>query len=79
MNNQTTTNARDTYHAYANDIAHLIDVLEIELQKHAETAKTDSKNWSKVGDLGKVRNDLIEVVGYISGMDRLAIENFLAE
>lgn len=79
MKNQTNNNARETYQAHANDIARLIDVLEMELQKHADAATADAKNWAKVGDLGKVRSDLIEMVEFMSGMDREAIENFLAE
>jgi len=79
MKNDATNNARDAYQAKANDIARLIDVLEMELQKHADAAQTDAKNWAKVGDLGKVRNDLVEMVEFMSGMDREAIENFLAE
>jgi hypothetical protein len=79
MKNQTTTNARDAYQAHTHDIARLLDVLQMELEKHADAAKADPKNWGKVGDLGRVRNDLIEIVGFMSGMDREAIENFLAE
>ena len=79
MKNETTTNARDAYQAHANDIARLIDVLQMELEKHADAAKTDAKNWGKVGDLGKIRSDLIEMVEFMSGMDRQTIENFLAE
>ena len=79
MKNDATNNARDAYQTKANDIARLIDVLQMELDKHADAAKADAKNWAKVGDLGKVRNDLIEMVGFMSGMDRQAIENFLAE
>jgi hypothetical protein len=79
MTNQTNTNARDAYQAHANDIARLIDVLQMELEKHADAAMVDAINWGKVVDLGKVRNDLIEVVGFISGTDRQAIEKFLAE
>ena len=79
MKNDTTTNARDTYQARRGDIARLIDVLQMELDKHATAAKSDPKNWGKVGDLGKVRSDLIDLVGFMSGMDREAVEGFLAE
>jgi hypothetical protein len=77
--NKPATNAADAYEARANDIARLIDVLQMELDKHATSAKADAKNWGRVGDLGKVRSDLIEMVSFISGMDRTNIENFLAE
>jgi hypothetical protein len=71
--------ARETYQAKANDIARLMDVLQMELDKHAEAAKTDAKNWGKVGDIGKVRSDLIELVAFMSNIDRDNIEAFLAE
>jgi hypothetical protein len=78
-NNAPETSAADAYQAKANDIARLIDVLQMELDKHADAAKTDPKNWGKVGDLGKVRSELIDLVGFMSGMNREAIESFLAE
>ena len=83
MNDKTTTNAQTNaagaYEARANDIARLIDVLQMELEKHAKSAKADAKNWGHAGDLGKVRSDLIELVSFISGMDQDNIEAFLAE
>jgi hypothetical protein len=78
-NNNTTTSASQTYTARANDIARLMDVLQMELDKHADAAKADPKCWGKVGDLGKVRSDLIDLVAFMSSVDREAIENFLAE
>ena len=78
-NNAPRTNARDAYQARQTDIARLIDVLQMELDKHADAAKADPRNWGRVGDLGKVRSDLIEMVSFMSGMDREAIEGFLAE
>ena len=71
--------ARETYQAKANDIARLIDVLQMELDKHAEAAKADERCWGKVGDLGKVRSDLIDLVAFMSSVDRENIEAFLAE
>ena len=79
MTNDATTNARDAYQARTNDIARLMDVLQMELEKHAAAAQAQPKCWGKVGDLGKVRSDLIELVGFLSGMEREAVENFLAE
>jgi hypothetical protein len=74
-----TNDARETYQTKANDIARLMDVLQMELDKHADEAKADARCWGKVGDLGKVRNDLIEMVSFMSGMDRENIEAFLTE
>jgi len=69
--------AAETYAARRNDIARLMDVLQMELEKHAEAAKADPRNWGRPGDLGKVRSDLIDLVGFMSGMDREHVEAFL--
>jgi hypothetical protein len=71
--------AAEAYAARANDIARLLDVLQMELEKHAEGAKADPTNWGRTGDLGKVRGDLIDLVGFMSGMEREEVERFLAE
>ena len=69
--------AAETYATRRNDIARLMDVLQMELDKHAEAAKADPRNWGRTGDLGKVRSDLIDLVGVRSGMDREHVEAFL--
>ena len=71
--------AAQMYATRRNDIARLIDVLQMELDKHADAAKGDPKCWGRVGDLGKVRSDLIDTVGFMSGMDREDVERFLAD
>ncbi len=71
--------AAETYAARRNDIARLLDVLEMELDKHDEQAKADPTNWGLPGNLGKVRSDLMDTVAFLSGMDREDIERFLAE
>jgi hypothetical protein len=69
--------AAEKYATRRNDIARLMDVLQMELDKHAEAAKADPRNWGRTGDLGKVRSDLIDLVGFMSGMDREHVEAFL--
>ena len=71
--------AAEMYAARRNDIARLLDVLAMELDKHDERAKADPTNWGITGNLVKVRSDLIDVVGFLSGMDREDVERFLAE
>jgi hypothetical protein len=71
--------AAETYAARRNDIARLMDVLAMELDKHDEQAKADPTNWGITGNLGKVRSDLMDTVAFLSGMDREDIERFLAE
>ena len=84
--NKRTTNAKQpeptaaqTYAARQNDIARLMDVLQMELDKHAEGAKADPRNWGFAGSLGKVRSDLIDLVGFLSNMDPEHVEAFLAD
>ena len=71
--------AAGAYAAKANDIARLIDVLQMELEKHQTLAKADAKNWGRVGDLGQVREKLIEMISFLSGMEQEWIETFLAD
>ena len=79
MNNPTTSDSQATYKAHQNDIARLMDVLQMELDRHAQDARTKTKCWGETGELAKVRSDLIELVSFISQMDRPSIENFLTE
>ena len=71
------TTAREAMTAKQNDIARLIDVLQMEITKHAERASAAPNNWGFPGNLGKVRSDLIDTVAFISGMGREEIEAFL--
>ena len=69
--------AAETYAARRNDIARLMDVLQMELDKHAEGATADPRNWGFAGNLGTVRSDLIDLVGFLSNMDPEHVEAFL--
>ena len=71
--------AAETYAKRRSDIARLLDVLDMELDRHADRAKADPRNWGLVGDLGKVRSDLIDTVAFISCMDRAEVERFLCD
>jgi hypothetical protein len=76
---KTESTAAETYAARRSDIARLLDVLEMELDKHDERAKADPRNWGLPGNLGKVRSDLIDLVEFVSGMERERIEEFLRD
>ncbi|MCC5786900.1 MAG: hypothetical protein JJU33_09385 [Phycisphaerales bacterium] len=77
----TTTNetASQAYAKRSADIARLIDVLQMELEAHAKRAALADKHWGYPGDLGRIREGLIELVMSTSGMERERIEDFLAE
>ena len=68
-----------TYDRRRGDIARLLDVLQMELDAHREKARAAKHPWGFAGDLQKVREDLIEVVGFMSQMERERVEDFLAE
>lgn len=74
---QPQATAAQTYAARRNDIARLLDVLRMELDRHDVNQKSDPTNWGHAGDLSKVRSDLIDLVGCMSGMDAEQIAEFL--
>ena len=77
--NQPRQTAAEAYAAARSDIARLLDVLDMELAKHETRAKADARDWGFAGDLQKVRSDLIDTVAFASGMEREAVEGFLAD
>ncbi|MBX3322237.1 MAG: hypothetical protein KF757_04530 [Phycisphaeraceae bacterium] len=78
-NTQTTMHqtASQAYAKRSSDIARLIDVLQMELEAHAKRAALAEKHWGYAGDLGRIREGLIELVSALSGMDHDAINEFL--
>ena len=80
MTNQPTKpepTAAETYAARRGDIARLIDVLAMELDKHDAQQKATPRDWGHAGTLGKVRSDLVNLVGFLSNMDPEQVEAFL--
>jgi hypothetical protein len=67
------------YAAARNDIARLLDVLQMELDAHAERFRGDPRNWGYAGSVQKLRSDLINAVAFIANMDRPEVERFLDE
>jgi len=78
-NNTPEPTAAEVYAARRNDIARLLDVLQMELDRHAEKAAAKPGDWGFAGSLGKIRSDLIDAVGFLSGMDPEQVEDFLAD
>ena len=79
MSSQPKRTAAETYAARRSDIARLIDVLEMELEKYDARAAAEPQRWDFAGTLGHVRSTLIDVVESLSGHKRERIEEFLAE
>ena len=71
--------AAEMYAARRNDIARLLDVLSMHLDFNDKEHAAAPSNWGLVGNLGKVRSDLIDLVGFLSGMERERIEEFLRD
>lgn len=67
----------ETFAKRDSDIARLIDVLGMEMDKRREAAKANPTSWYGVGDLDKVRADLVDLVAFVSGMDPDAVREFL--
>lgn len=77
MNERAKELAMETYRRRAADNTALLGLLAVELNAHAEQTSTERVNWDRTGDIGHVRNELIETLMFISGRDRLDIEQHL--
>lgn len=71
--------AAGTYTKRADDIARLIDAMQMHLEEHADNAKADPKNWGWAGDLGHVRAELIKLVAFLDNTDTETVEDFLED
>ena len=71
--------ARELYDERREDIARVLDWLDMELDRHRTNAKADPKNWCFAGDLGHVREKLIETLAFLSNGETDEIENLLSE
>ncbi len=79
MTSQPKRSAAETYAVRRADIARLVDVLEMELEKYDQRAAAEPLRWDFPGTLDYVRTTLIDLVEGLSGMERQRIEEFLAE
>ena len=70
--------AAEAYETNRHDIILLVDLLKAELDRHAERAAAEPRNWSFAGDLGSVRRRIIEVLASLSGRTEASIEDALA-
>ena len=71
--------ASDTYAQHRKDITSLMLWLELELNKHQANASKHPKDWGFVGDLGHVREKLIEMMTFLSHSEQHEIEALLSE
>lgn len=71
--------AKDVYTSRKRDIAALLDWLELELDKHAEYAQKEGLTLAHAGDLGHVREKLIETLAFLAQRDGQDIKEALAD
>jgi hypothetical protein len=76
---KTEPSAQQTYKKNRGDIARVLDWLDLELTRHGTEAAAAPRNWGFVGDLGRVREKLIETLAFISNNEVDAIEDLLSE
>ena len=71
--------AKTLYTDRKTDIAALLDWLELEVGKHADYAEQEGLTYAHAGDLGHVRERLIEVLAFLAQRDEQDIEDALAD
>jgi len=75
----TKQTARELYDERRQDIARVMDWIELELDKHKTNAKANPADWGYPGDLGHVREKLIQTLAFLSNSEPEEIENLLGE
>jgi len=58
--------AAQAYQARRRDVDKLADMLKEEVAHHAEFAQKDGVNWAHAGDLGHVRELLVEALAFLA-------------
>jgi len=67
----------EVYAERRRDIDRLLEWLGQEIAKHARQAKAEPKDWSRPGDLYRVRSGLLEVLAGLRGVEITDIERSL--
>jgi hypothetical protein len=73
----TSNTAKKLYSRNNDEIRFLLGYLDSTLNGHSQKARADSGNWSYAADLGRTRDQLIDLIGDLSGRGRKAIEESL--
>ena len=77
MATKTQNTAQVLYANRARDIAALMDWIGLELDTHAEHAQTDGIRYTHAGDLGTVREKMIETLAFLAQQDEKDIRDAL--
>ena len=71
--------AARTYQARRRDVEKLLDMLKEEVAHHAEFAAKEPGDWGFAGDLGHVREQLVETLSFLAQQDASDVERRLKE
>ena len=71
------TTAAEAYQARRRDVEKLLDMLREEVAHHADYAAKEPRDWGFAGDLGRVRDLLVEALAFLTQQDRDDIERRL--
>ena len=71
--------AIETYRNRREDVARLLDFLDMELTRFGERAEAAPSDWGFAGSMTQVRNMLVDAVECLSGVERAFIEETLSE
>jgi hypothetical protein len=77
--NQTTKTARERYEERRRDIDRILHWLTMELDAHRAKFEDEPTAYAYAGDLGHVREKLIEMLAFLSNSDIEEIESVLSE
>jgi hypothetical protein len=75
----TKQTAHELYDERREDIARVLDWIELELDKHQANAQANPADWGYPGDLGHVREKLVQTLAFLSNREPEDIENLLGE
>jgi hypothetical protein len=71
--------AEAVYQERQHDIAALTGWIELEMEQMDAQAQGHGIHWADVGNLGHVRELMVELLSFISGRDQTSIEESLAD
>ena len=74
---KTTRTARETYDERRSEIAALLDTLGQEVNMHTEYAEKEGLHWGHAGDLGHVKELLVQTLAFLAQRDEADIQDYL--
>ena len=75
----TKQTAAETYAEREQDIAAILEWIETEMETHRERQGKAEGDWGHTGDLGHVRDELKNVLSFLSGASSDEIDRNLAD